>query len=183
MAVTFGEVAFTLVDLQVAPVTSSGYGTAVDLDYQQVMEIEPQHDTHEIKAGGKLVELLSVVTHANFKISQGLVDQEALAVIAGTTATTSGTTPNQTKTTDLEGGGAGLPYFGVIGKLVSNDGAALMIGLPKCKLDAAPATKSEQNQFVMAEASGRAIADSNGIIVRYQAQETAGNIDFSTFFS
>lgn len=183
----YGEVAFTLKALQVAALSSGGtYGTPVALDYEQTLTIEPQADTQEIKSRGLLKKLLTVITHANLSFQEAKINEDALAIIAGMTSSTSGSTPNELTQARLAAGGAGLPRFGLIGRLVSEDGAGDLVGLPDCKLDTAPALTINQNEFVMQEVAGRAVANGDDKLVFtdfYEDESDIGTINFDVFFS
>lgn len=175
----FGEVVYTLTDLVIAALNSDGtYGTSLALDYGQSLTIEPIADNDTLKAFGMNVELLSVPIGAKFTLAQGSVQFAALEILLGLTAVDSGTTPNQISTLDMLGGGAGLPYFGIIGKMASINGGAFKVGGFKAKLDSIPQIGVEQNKFVLPEVTGQFAAQNTTTrkLFRIKREETAAAI-------
>lgn len=187
----YGEVAFTLSEIRVAPLLSNGtYGTSVALDYGQKLSFEPQADTDQIKAYGMIVERLAVTTHATGSLDQGLVDFDAYAVmIAGLAASSSETGSSPNKTTVLEHlvGDAGLPYFGLIGRLAALRGAGLHLGFRKCMLDKVPGFTVDQNKFILPSTTMTMITSdvTTRQLLRLKRLETntAIPVDFNTFFA
>ena len=121
MARDHGEIIINITDLKIAAYTmaTDTFGTAVDLPEAQTLEVSFEADTDELKAEGYLQYLLSVITHATFKLSGGGVPYAALVVLTGASNTTSVAAPNQIRRQKYSAGGAGLPYFGLIGKMGS----------------------------------------------------------------
>lgn len=150
----FSEVAFTLTDIVIAALSGGSYGSDVALSYAQTLTIEPQADNDMLKAEGMIVELLSVVTHATFKISSGAVDFAALEALLNLTSSLSGTTPNQVDTLDFLAGGSGLPYFGYLGRFVTTEGGEFIVGGFKAMLDSIPNVGGDQNKFMLPEMAG-----------------------------
>lgn len=189
MTVNYGDVVFTLIDLKVAPwLAGNTYSpTAVTLGYSSEMSFQVNSDTDQIKAFGMLVELLAVITHAEGKIKNAAVDSEATYVLSGFATTSSGTTPSRTGTLDILGGGAGLPYFGAVGAFAGLNGAGILVGIRKCKLDTIPGWTVEQNKFRMAETGFKGIVPdtSTRSLLKIRKYETAIAIpvDLNSFFA
>ncbi len=181
----YGEVVFSLVQMRLASynIVTDTFGTAVELPEAQTLEFSFETDTDAIKAGGYLQHLLAVTTHATLKLSSAGVPFEALAILSGASNNSSGTPPNRTRRLNVGAGGSGLPYFGVVGKLVGEQGDDLHVGLPVCKLDGVPSWKAEQNKFVIASAEGRAIKRASGHLVYLLGHETAASVDFNEIFA
>jgi hypothetical protein len=173
----YGETVFTLTNLIVAAWDGANYGAPVTVGHRQKMNIEPQFDTDTIKAGGMMRAALSVATHNTFTLEYAKLQSTVLAVIAGETPSTSGVTPSQKTAFGLVGGGAGMPYFGVIGVFASEDGGNILVGLPLCKLDKYPAMGNDQNQFAVYSVSGTGIANevssAPSQLVFFEQNETA----------
>jgi len=183
---SFGEVPFTLVDLQIASynILTGVYGTSRSLDEIQTLEFTPVADTDSIKAYGRLKHLLSVQTHVEFKLSQAGIDFEALAIVGGMTNLSSGATPNQKGELTASFDGSSLPYFGLVGKVQAEGVSDLHIGMPVCMLDVLPGLKFEQNKFVMAEVAGKCIArESDNKAIFLFRHETPASISFATIFA
>jgi hypothetical protein len=172
---TYGERLFTLTALTVAPWDGAAYGSPVAVGDRQQLQVTPQMDTDEVKAGGVVVALLSVATHVTFTLAYARLQPAVLSVIATDSPTTSGSSP--AAVTDFGTMGGGLPYFGVMGAFASEDGGNVLIGLPLCKLDSAPAPANDQNQFATYSVTGRGIAnpasDSPGRLLVVRQYETA----------
>lgn len=182
MASEFAEVSFSLVEVVVAPYNSGAYNVPISMDKDQKVMIEFQADTDDLRDSGAVVDFLTVVTHATLTIGYGGIDHDALAILSGTSTSTSGTTPNQVRTHDWQAGADGLPYFGFIGVGRATNGARIAVGCPKAILDTFPSWELDgtQNKFIINETAGRAAADSalSNLIVRVRSYETAS--DYST---
>lgn len=188
MAPTYGEVVYSIQDIWIAALSAAGtYGTAVKLDYPQKVEFKGMADNDMLKAGGLGVELLTVPTHVEGVIGLGALDLEGIEVLIGQAMTSSGSTPNGQRTLIIVGGGAGLPYFGMIGRMAATNGADKLIGLPKCKLDTPPQFTAEQNKFALPETGFKGVAanSATGKLMYIQDRETAasGTPNFGTFFA
>lgn len=185
MARGHSEIVFTLTEIRIATynILTDTFGTPIELPQPQDFEVDPQADTDEIKAQGYLQHLLTVNTHATFTTSSAGLPFEALAIMAGLTNDSSGSSPNQERTLDVDAGSDGLPYFAIVGKMVGEQDDDLHIGLPVCKLDSVPSWSVEQNQFVISEMSGRVIKRENGQMIYFLGHETAAAIDFDEIFA
>lgn len=184
---SFGLNAFNITSLVVCAqdVNGAHTGTPVELANGQTCEIDPESENLTQMGYGKTVELATILMHVNFSLSQGGIDLTAWPILAGATLGAYGSTPNQYQVAKRLSGGAGLPYFGLIGAAASTGGANLLFGLPHAKLDNMPSLNVEQNAFVIGEAAGKSIANPSGIadlplvIKRY---ETAGAITLTSVY-
>lgn len=188
MTVEATQVAFTLTAMSVAALDVSNwtYGTPVSLEYGQSLGFEPQHDTDQLKAYGKIVQMLSVLTHITGTLSQGLIDYPAYAVMVGQSQTSSGTPPNVHKILDAVAGGSGMPYFGLVGKLATLQNGDLHIGFPMCKLEKMPGFTVEQNKFVLPSTNIVMVTPATASKpFRMKTHETATSVytNFNTFFT
>ena len=178
---------YTITDLRVARWDGSNYGTVVSLAEGQMLQFEPQADTDEKKSYGLIRRLLTVVTHVNINIGVGLVQANAIWVMCGIVQSVSGSGDTLTQRLRLDAGGAGLPYFGVVGNFASDDLGDVVIGIPLCKLDTAPSLSSEQNQFILPESSAKGIANASasnprGVLYIDQNKEAQTIANFDAFF-
>lgn len=124
----FGEIAYTLTGLIVAERNADGsYETPVSISNGQMYVSEPEHDTDKLRGYGKYTRGLSVAVGCKVSLKMGGIDVDVLEIIAGATVSTSGTTPNQVRKVDLPAGGAGLGYFGVIGRVATDGGGVAVI--------------------------------------------------------
>lgn len=161
----FAEVSYTLVDCIVSSfnpsvaLTAAAFGTPAALALGQAVEISFDADTDTLKGYGRAVALLTVITGAKIKIKMGGVDFSVLSTLSGITNTNSGTTPNQTRKNVLGAGGRGLPYFSCLGRMATDEGGSMIVGLMACMLDSFPnfTMDGETNKFNMSETDGRAM--------------------------
>lgn len=177
MASEFGEVFYSLVEVIIADYNSGSYDTPQSLDKDQKVDVEFTADNDELRDSGAIVDFLSVVTSGTFNVGMGGVDHSVLAIMTGTSTSTSGTTPNQVRTHDFKGGAANaLPYFGLIGVGIDTTGGYVAVGCPKVKLDTFPnfSLDGTANAFVISETGGKIAADStlSNMIVRVRSYET-----------
>lgn len=190
----YGDKPFNLTSLVVCAVAADGThtGTPVRLVNGQQCQVEPQSAALDPLMGYGLVrELATILTHANFNLSQGGLDLAAWQIMAGLTLTESGVSPNKKSEAHRAAGGEGLPYFALIGSIASVNGSNIFMGLPKCKLDTVPSLQIQQNQFVIPSVAGKAIANESSSYTDtpfiLKTNETAGVITlssayFDTFF-
>lgn len=193
----FAELSYTLTDCIVAAYnkTANSYSTPIALADGQMIEIEAEADTDQLRSYGKKKALLTVTIGAKIKVGAGGVDFDAFAVMTGMSNYTSGLTPNQKRTTRVSAGGAGLPYFGVIGVSATDDGGLAAVGLQCCKLNAFPKfmLDGNENKFNMSETEGYAVpvaVSGNDELMQIETYELAANwtapnsgANFLTFFS
>lgn len=178
MSREFGEVAYTLSNLIVATYNydANTYGTPATVADGQMLVSEPEADNDKLRGYGKYTRGLSVVIGAKVRTKFGGVDFSILPIIIGSTNSTSGSDPNFVRTTDIAAGGAGLPYFGVIGTAPTDDGGLAVIGLQAVKLDTVPSwtMDGERNKFNLSEAMGYAFPISNRL-QRVRTYKTASD--------
>lgn len=180
MAHEFAEVVYSLKALLVCRwnmVSSAFEGGVATLDSDQMLSVEPQSDTDQLRDSGRISRALAVATHADLTLNNGGIDFSALAVLTGSSTATSSTTPNRRRRMKYTAGGPGLPYFGVIGEGFTDDGGLVIVGLKICKLNVFPKIELDgtENKFVISECEGIAIPDANGDLIWTQAQETEGD--------
>lgn len=178
---------YTITGIRVARWDGSNYGAPVSLAEGQTLQFEPQADTDEKKSYGLITRLLTVFTHVNLNLGVGLIQANALWVMTGLAQSVSGSGATATQRLGFDAGGAGLPYFGVVGNFASDDQGDVVMGIPLCKLDAIPSLSSDQNQFILPESAGRGIANSasatpqRGLFID-QNKVAATVADFDAFF-
>lgn len=180
---------YTITNIKVAQWTGAAYEAPISLTEGQNLQFEPQADTDQKKSYGGIKRLLTVFTHVNFTIGVGLIQPDAFWHMTGVSISLQGTTGEATAVQRLgfQTGGAGLPYFGVVGTFASDDGGDVVIGIPLCKLDSLPSLSSDQNKFILPDSSGSGIANiksstpNQGLFI--DLRKTAADItDFGTFF-
>jgi len=132
--------------------TADTYSTPVDLEADQKFDVDPQADTDQMRDSGQITRTLAVYTHANVTIGKGGISYEALGVLAGAYY--------GADYAYVRSGGSGLPYFGAMGVVPTDDGKIIVAGLRAIKLDKPPQYTFDgtANTFVVNETSGVAIA-------------------------
>lgn len=180
---------FTLQGIQIASydISADTYGTPYDLDADQIMDIDPQADTDQMRDSGMITRLLTVITHANFSITQGGIDFMALGTLTNGVSGQSYWEP--------EAGKTGLKYFGVLGVASLDNDGVVVAGLRACKLDTAPMVKfdGQSNKFSVGDMKGKAIAVTTSSVNRifrfkryasiaaWEAVKPANGTDFATW--
>lgn len=183
MARSHSEIVFTLNKLMIGSynILADTFGTAVELPEPQTFEFGFEADTDQIKAQGYMRHTLAVTTHATFKLASAGIPFAALAVLTGASNSSSVVSPNQLRRLNFSAGGAGLPYFAIVGQMVGEQGDDIWVGLPCCKLSMPPGWKAEQNKFVIGETKGLAIKPDTRNLVYYFGHETAVEPTASNF--
>ena len=151
---------FSLSDVLVAAlnITAGTFSTPASLASGQTLEIEPEHDTDQLRGYGVKTRLLSIPVGCKIKVGAGGIDFSVLAIMGGISNYTSGLTPNQKRRNRFPAG-TSLPYFGAIGTCPTDDGGLMAIGLYACKLDKYPTFSNDgkENKFNIWESEGYAI--------------------------
>lgn len=156
----FAEISYVLTDVLVAAYnkTANTYSVPASLANGQTVTIEPEADNDKLRGYGAYTAGLSVVTGAKVTVGYGGVDMSIMAIMAGVNNSTSGSAPNQHRTTRWAAGGGGLPYFGLIGTAATDDGGILVVGCQAVKLDTFPTytLDGKENKFNINETNGYA---------------------------
>jgi len=132
------------------------YASSVALNYVQSVSFDPEHDTDELMNLGAVERMLSVLTKVTVGLKMGGLDWTGLAEMTGMANADSGSGATEEKLNEFEGGGGGLPYFGLAVALPTDDGTLLHVYLRLIKLEAYPAISPEMNKFMIPELKGTA---------------------------
>ncbi len=179
----FAEVMYTLSDIYVCQfnfATQAYISEVGRIAAPKKVTADYEHDTDKLSASGRNLRGLSVKKGVALTINAGGMDFNCLAIMAGAVNRTSNTTPNRRRQSDVAGGGAGLPYFGMICTGPTDDGGLYTHGFYAVKLDKQPGfdLDGETNKFSMAETGGYAfVLDIDGGIYSDRAKvfETASD--------
>lgn len=193
MAPGYAEVIYNPTAIYVASLTDAvagTYGTPQLIEYGQKFEFDIESDNDEIMAYGLTVEALAVPKKATGTLTQAAMNFAAIAILCGFTNNSYLTTPNRYNIMDINVGGSGLPYFGVIVSYAATNGANMLAGFAKAQLDTVPGFKVDQNKFRIGEAKINGYAPNTQIrkVVRLKGNETAATVPttgvtFGAFFS
>jgi hypothetical protein len=156
---------YTLTEIMIAAYTrdTDVYGTPIALEADHQFTVEPQADTDQMRDSGQITRALTVVTSANVTIGAGGVDFDELVILEGAVKTTYVQGGGNVIAAQTAAGGAGLPYFGAIGRAATDAGEVAVVGIRCMKLNA-PLKKQfdgTANKFMVNEAQGIALAISN----------------------
>jgi hypothetical protein len=179
----FGEVIYLCTNIIVASYNSvtDTFGTPISLAVGQMLTVEPEADTDQLRTYGVVGDVLSVPTGAKITLGAGAIDRDALGAIGGAANYTSGLTPNRVVTTDWKMGEDGeLPYFGAIGTARGTNGVLVAVGIQKAKLNVQPkyTLDGKENKFNLLEIEGYAAPVERSNIwmgVRTKTYETASD--------
>ena len=128
----------------------------------------------ELSGDDSLVAVVAFAEAVEWELEAGGISLEAYALITGRTATTAGTTPNQTTTLGGEAGDA-FPYFKIYGKSLGEG-----VDDVHCKLFMAKLTSIEgsfkEGEFYVTSCSGVAVDDGTNGIFEFVQNETATDL-------
>ena len=178
MAHEFGEIGYSLSEVLVSAynITADTYADAIgNLDSDQMVEIDPQADTDELRDSGKVTRLLAVTIKLAGKISHGGYDWDVLAAICGVSNATSGTTPNRVRTTTIPT--KKLGYFGLIGVMDTDDDGVIVVGVRSAKLLKRPKYTFDgtANKFVVNDDVGFTGIYVGNVLEEVKTYETASD--------
>lgn len=167
---------WTLHSLKIATWSAGdSYGSDVTLQLQQKLTVDPQMDQDTLKAGGYVRRLLAVFTMIEGTLGAGEINWEAIYTLTGVNRTFSDSGgAAETITTAFAALGGNEPYFGLLGRMYSDSGSDVLVGLYKAMCQKRPSIMlNDQNRFVMTDTPIRAIArDSDNLV--YKIQRRAG---------
>lgn len=188
MTVSYGDIIYNPTAAYVAALDSvaNTYGTPAKVDYIGKLSYEYESDTDTIKSGGQIREMITIPTNAKGKFEEFSLNYIPWGILTGFGASEYSTTPNRYYRAMPRFGGSGLPYCGLIVAYAALNGANLLVGFAKFKLQNVPPFDVDQNKFRKGETEFMAIAAGDagyGIVV--QRYETAAQIPTtaSTFLS
>lgn len=183
MAFDFGETPFNVTAMEAASFTSPGtYGTGVPFEAGTEMSADPQSEELELEGYGKFIEIATILTHINLTVNFGGADQAIMDLLNGVVEVISGVTPNQVGKTDVDTGGSGLPYVGILGDLAAVGIANYSVGVPKLKMSSVSSLTLAQRAFLTQSGSARGISDGTRAI-RFVRNETAVAGSHATFYT
>lgn len=175
----FGDPVLGLADAKIgqwintAGVTS--YGTLVDLMSVQMMTSSITVTTAELTGDDRITATASRQVSGTIAVRFAGQLLEALAVITGQASVLSGTTPAQIEHLRIAGG-VRMPYFGIIGQALAEEGSGdMLVFAPKCKVTSdITLTNMEYNTWQVAEFTVQAVDDQDWGIINVIRRETTG---------
>lgn len=172
----FGAPQFGLADCKVAAWQGEGsYGTAVDVMAIQALNTVMRVISAELPGDDTIVASASRPIGAQITLRFGSVNLGVLEVIFGITATSSVATPNTVKLLRIAGGER-LPYFGIVGKALAEEGNGdFLVFVPKVKIMGdVNLVQLEYGQFAIPEMTVMAVPDEIYGTINLIPRETTG---------
>ena len=164
-----GDKPFGLNDVKVTDIAGS---TQVDLPSARVFAFKPVMTSAEMTGDDKVVAVASRMSKAEWELESGGIDLDALAVITGWSVTSTGSTPNQIDTFQMDGGDC-MPWFKIYGRSLGDDctdDIHVLLDKVKCmEMEG----KLQDGEFYITKCSGVAINDGSNGVLRIIQHETA----------
>lgn len=173
MATNFGEIPYGLTDLQLFALDGNDapIGTGVAVPIGRKLEFTPKEDTQDLTGYNGVVATNTHNTSADVTLEHGGVSLDVAVKIGGGTITTSGTSPNQTKTLPVGKAGVARPYVMVIGKSLGDDGGDCWVKLYKVKFEILKGNVNE-GEYYITSATGKAVRNKDGNLFDIIQHET-----------
>lgn len=131
-------------------------GTVIDLPVAQTLEFEERVVSGELPGDDGLAAVSAHPNGVKWKIGQGGITLEALALMTGRTEVEAGSTPNRTMT--LESGEIGLaaryPYFDIYGKALGDGDDDVYIHIMSAKITGSISGSLQNQEFWVTEIDG-----------------------------
>lgn len=135
-------------------------GTVIDMPVAQTLEFEERVVSGELSGDDGLAAVAAHPNGAKWKIGQGGIRLEALALMTGREATEEGTEP--TRKTTLSSGEIGAanryPYFDIYGKALGDGDDDIYIHLIDCKITGSIQGSLKNQEFWVTEIDGIALS-------------------------
>jgi hypothetical protein len=115
-------------------------------------EWKPRMETDAYKVFGKTAGMLAIQVDVDIKLGLSGIDYPAMAEMTGRANTSSGSGSTEIRTTDLQGGGAGLKRFGLAVSCPAEDDSQVHFYFPMCICQDDPVGMTfESNKFAVNE--------------------------------
>ncbi len=155
-------------------------GTSVDIYGIQDLKIDYDFVDKEARGDDTILAYFSKIDSASVDLSQAALDLDTLGAITGNTVTDTGATPSQTATLQIKAGS--IPYGTLEGQgtLIEQNGtgdkvADVHFKVMKMKINKLGIDAKSEDVLVVS-GTGKAIPDSNGVIIEITLNETETDI-------
>lgn len=172
---TYGDYIYGVRDAKVA---AAGSTTAIDANAVQTISFEFVYSTAELMGDDVVKASVSLPTKATATVGVGALSDELLETITGETFTAAGTTPNETNTLQIDAG-TRMPYFQLKAQAYDDDGGAVVIFFPQCKVIGGMNLEFANGSWLAQEIELELTDDGTNGIVQIVQQETAAALSFS----
>lgn len=172
----YAEIGRGFNDLSVAPVTGAAdtVGTPVDYPGARTLDFGVESDSDQLEGDDTIIAIARGTKSGSGSIELGRNNPEALAVIAGGTVTTSGTTPDETKTLE-ESAENDTVFFQIVGQARGADVADSLyeVTIHKAMLTSGLNESLTQNGWNTPTGDFSFVANSSGQFLTRKWYETA----------
>lgn len=170
----YGAPQFGLADVRIATWNATDdYSAEVDVMSAQALNTVMRVVSAELTGDDQITATASRAVGAQITMRMGGVSLEALEVMTGSSPASSLTTPNEVKNLRILGGQR-MPYFGVVGKALAEEGqGSFEIFIPKCKIMGdVNLVQMAYGEFAIPEMTVMAVGDESYGIVNMIPVET-----------
>lgn len=148
----------------------------VNLRAAQVLTFTPRLIGGELKGNDQIVSVGASIEALEWSLEEGGISLDALALMTGFTATTSGSTPNQVNTLKMLTGTA-FPYFKIYGKMLGEGSDDVHVKIYKAKVTGNIEGQFQYGEFYVSKLSGIAVYDSTALsLLDIVLNETAASL-------
>jgi hypothetical protein len=173
---THGEIPYSITDAKVYPYSGGSAGAAKDVPGIRRVEISAQVEEAEHRGDNTVLAVAASISSFDLTVEVGQQNLDAIAAMAGGTVTTSGTTPNQTRTLSRTVSNSPADFaLKATAPSKSADGGSVVLELPRCQWVGGPNLSLADNEFPATEISARAVADGSSVLyklIQYEGTAT-----------
>lgn len=171
---TQGEIPYSLSDLKVYPYSAGSPGSAKDVPGARRVEISAQIEEAEHRGDNSILAVAASISSFDLTIEVGQMNLEAIAALAGGTVTSTGTTPNQSRTLTRKSTDVIADYqIKAATPSKTADGGSAVLVLPRCQWVGGPSYAMADNEFPVIEISARAIPDASAVLYKFEQHESS----------
>lgn len=161
--------------LKQVKITDSAGGNVVTLPAGMVLSVREEVTSEEFEAEGIVVGSVSVVRSVRWELEAGGISLAAYARLTGRTASSAGSTPNETLTLGANAGDV-FPYVRIYGRSVGDAGDDVHCKLYKAKVSDVQGVFRD-GEFWVSSLAGLAMKDaSTGKTLEFVQHETAAGL-------
>lgn len=168
---SYGEIPRGLADLQVAPLTGNTPGTWVDIPGARTLSFNADADSDELEGDNAIIAKVMNPPSLSGSIEIGRLNPAAMAVLIGSTASTTGTTPNAVTTLDQKSD-INVSYYQIAGQApgVDAEDSAYRVIIMKALSTSGPDESLEVNSWNTPTIDFEGL-DISGVLVRREFYE------------
>lgn len=145
--------------------------TAVDLPASRTLSFNDTEESTELRGDDSVQASHGNGTTVEWSLEAGGIDLVAYAIMAGGTVTSSGTTPNVTKTFSKTKDDS-RPYFQIEGQSISDNGGDFHTLIYRAKADGSLEGEQADGAFRLTSASGKGIPNEDGDVYDFIDNES-----------